>query len=194
MNYPLQLSFKTLSLAQEMSVADASGALVFYVKQKAFKLKEAVTVFADAGQTQPLYTMNADKILDFSARYRFADTQENPLGSVKREGFKSLWHTHYEIFDDETPVLTIREENPWVKVIDGIVGEIPFVGMFTGYLFHPAYLVTRPDGTVVMRLEKQPAFFEGKFGLEKRAEMAPEEERRALLSLMMMILIERSSG
>ena len=194
MNYPLHISFKILAIARQLSVTDAGGNLIFYVKQKAFKLKEAVTVFADAGQTQPLYSINADRVLDFSARYRFTDNSGRPLGSVRRQGMKSLWKAHYDILDGETPVMTIKEENPWAKVLDSLVGEIPVLGMFTGYLFHPAYLVSRLDGTLVMRLEKQPAFFEGRFIIQKHAEMAPDEETRALLSLIMMILLERSRG
>lgn len=194
MNYPLQMSFKVLALARQISVTDANGHLVFYVKQKAFKLKEAVTVFADAGQTQPVYSINADKMLDFSARYTFTDSSGRPLGSVRRQGMKSLWKAHYDVLDGENAVMTIKEENAWTKVLDSLIGEIPVLGMFTGYLFHPAYLVSRQDGTVVMRLEKQPAFFEGKFIIQKQAEMDGQEEERALLSLIMMILLERSRG
>ena len=194
MNYPLQISFKIIAIAQQLSITDAQGNLVFYVKQKAFKLKEAVTVFADAGQTQPLYTINADKMLDFSARYRFADNSGNPIGSVKRQGMKSIWKARYDIMDGESPVMMISEENAWTKVFDSLLGEVPIVGMFTGYFFHPAYRVTRPDGTMVLRIEKQPAFFEGKFVVEKHAEMSPVEETRALLSLVMMLLLERGRG
>ncbi|HEX8650052.1 MAG TPA: hypothetical protein VF708_04365 [Pyrinomonadaceae bacterium] len=194
MNYPLHLSFKILALARQLSVTDAGGKLIYYVKQKAFKLKESVTVFADAEQTQPLYSINADKMLDFSARYTFTDHQGRPLGSVKRQGMKSLWKAHYDILDGETPLMTIKEESPWTKVLDSLVGEIPILGMFTGYLFHPAYLVTRQNGAVVMRLEKQPAFFEGKYVIQKQGEMERAEEERALLSLLMMILLERHRG
>ncbi len=194
MNYPLQMSFKVLALARQISVTDAGGNLIFYVKQKAFKLKEAVTVFSDAGQTQPLYSINANKVLDFSARYQFTDQGGRPLGSVRRQGMKSLWKAHYDVLDGENPVMTIKEENAWIKVFDSLIGEIPILGMFTGYLFHPAYLVSRPDGTVIMRLEKQPAFFEGKFIIQKQAELDQADEIRALLSLIMMILLERSRG
>jgi uncharacterized protein YxjI len=194
MNYPLHMSFKILAVARQISVTDAGGNLIFYVKQKAFKLKEAVTVFADAGQTQPLYSINANKMLDFSARYTFTDSSGSPLGSVKRQGMKSLWRSHYDVLDGENAVMTIKEESAWTKVLDGLIGEIPILGMFTGYLFHPAYLVSRQDGTVVLRLEKQPAFFEGKFIIEKKAEMDQQEEERALLSVIMMILLERHRG
>lgn len=194
MNYPLHLSFKILALARQISVTDAGGKLIFYVKQKAFKLKEAVTVFADAEQSQPLYSINANKVIDFSARYTITDRNGRPLGSVKRQGMKSLWKAHYDILDGETPVMTIKEENAWTKVLDSLLGEVPILGMFTGYLFHPAYLVTRQNGAVIMRLEKQPAFFEGKFIIQKQAELDQTEEERAILSLLMMVLLERHRG
>lgn len=194
MNYPLNMSFKVLAIARQISVTDAGGNLIFYVKQKAFKLKEAVTVFSDAAQSQPLYSINANKVLDFSARYTFADNSGRPLGSVRRKGMKSIWKAFYEVLDGENVVMTITEENAWTKVLDSLIGEIPVLGMFTGYLFHPAYLVSRPNGAVVMRLEKQPAFFEGKFLIQKQAEMNQHEEEQALLSLIMMILLERRRG
>lgn len=138
MNYPLKLSFKILAIARQLSVTDSTGRLIFYVKQKAFKLKEAVTVFADEGQTQALYTINADRVLDFSARYHFTDQQGRTFGSVKRQGMKSIWRARYDIMDGEQAVMTIQEANPWVKVFDSLFGEIPVLGMFTGYVFNPS--------------------------------------------------------
>ncbi len=194
LNYPLTLSFKIVALAPQFSVRDASGNLIAYVKQKLFKLKESVTVFADEQRAHPLYTLNADRVLDFSARYHFADQQGMPLGSVKRQGMKSLWKAHYDILDGDTPVMTIQEENPWVKVLDALFSEIPILGMLSGYVFHPAYLVSRPDTAVVMRMEKKPAFFEGKFEVEKTGSLSDKEETQVLLSLIMMLLLERSRG
>lgn len=195
MNYPLSLSFKLLAIANQIYVRDASGALVFYVKQKAFKLKEAITVFADEGQTQPYFTINADRIIDFSARYHFADMSGRPLGSIKRQGMRSLWKASYEIMEGENVALRINEENGWVKVLDAMLSEVPVVGMFTGYFFNPSYLVTRPDGTPVFRLKKEPAFFEGKFAIEHIGQLHnQDDEFRAVLGMMMMILLERSRG
>ena len=68
MHYPLNLTFKFFALGPELSVVDAQGTLLFYVKQKLFRLKEAVNIFADADQRELAYTINADRILDFSAR------------------------------------------------------------------------------------------------------------------------------
>jgi hypothetical protein len=196
LQYPLTISFKIVALAPQLSVRDANGNLLVYVRQKLFKLKEAITVYADESQTQPLYAINADRILDFSARYNFTTQGGQSLGSIKRDGMRSLWKSHYQIDEGNpnTPTMSIQEENAWIKVIDSIVGEIPFLGLLTGYLFHPAYLVSRQDGTVVMRIEKQPAFFEGKFLVENKAPVNAIEEQSILLSTVMMLLLERDRG
>ncbi len=194
MKFPLRLTFKKIAIAPQLSVTDAEGTLQLYVRQKLFKLKESVTVFADREQTRPLYSINADRVLDFTARYTFTDQAGRVLGGVRRQGMRSLWRARYEVFRGEKVALHIQEENPWVKVLDGIVGDIPVLGLLSGYLLHPSYVVSRPDGAPVLRLTKEPALFEGKFAIEKRAELEPHEEGLAVLALLMMTLLERDRG
>jgi hypothetical protein len=194
MNYPLQLSFEILSIARKLSITDSTGNLIFYVKQKLFKLKESVTIFADVDQTIPLYTLNADRVIDFSASYHFADNRGVPIGTVRRKGMRSLWKARYDILNGGGPAMTIQETNPWSKVLDGLFCEIPLIGIFSGYVFHPEYVVAREDGTALMRLKKEPAFFQGKFTIEKLALLNEQEETRILLSLIMMVLLERQRG
>ncbi|MBD2494478.1 hypothetical protein [Nostoc sp. FACHB-280] len=194
MQYPLELTFKFWALAPQISIVNAQGNLVFYVKQKLFKLKEAITVFADAEQTNPLYYIKADRIIDFSARYEFSDTNGTTIGAVKRRGLKSIWRARYDIFDGENTYLTIQEKNPWVKVADALFAEIPVLGMFTGFVFNPVYLVSRADGTVVMRLEKIPTFLSRKFMIKAVDQVSDREEQQILLSLIMMLLLEKNRG
>lgn len=194
MDYPLTLSFKILAIARQLSVRDAGGRLVCYVKQKAFKLKEAVTIFADEAQTTPLYTMAADRVLDFSAQYHFSDATGRRLGSVKRQGMRSLWKARYDVQAEGGQPMMVQEANPWTKVLDAVVGEVPIVGMFTGYFLHPAYVVLNAEGAPLMRIEKQPAFLEGRFKVEKLGQLREDEETVALLSLIMVILLERRRG
>jgi len=194
MNYPLQLSFQILSVARKLSVIDAAGNLSFFVKQKAFKLKESVTVFADVDQKLPLYELAADRVLDFSASYHFKNTTGTHVGTVRRKGLKSIWRARYDIVNGSSRALTIQEANPWAKVCDSLFSEIPILGMFSGYVFHPEYVVAREDGTPVMRLKKEPAFFQGKFSIEKLGAVSEDEETRILLSLIMMVLLEKQRG
>ncbi len=195
MNYPINFSFKLLAIASQIYIRDADDALLGYVKQKLFKLKEDINVFADENQAELLFNIKADRVLDFSAKYNFTDVRGKLLGSIKRKGMRSIFKANYEIYDErEVQVMKINEENGWIKVIDSLVGEVPVVGMFTGYFFNPSYVVSRLNDTPVVRLAKQPAFFEGKFQMTKLGDMNAEEEDRALLSLLTMTLLERVRG
>jgi hypothetical protein len=194
MQYPLELTFKLWAFAPQISVVDAQGSLQFYVKQKLFKLKEAITVFADAERNQPLYYIKADRIIDFSARYEFTDANNYNIGAVKRRGLRSIWRARYDIFDGDNVIMTIHEKNPWIKVADALFAEIPVVGLFSGYVFNPVYLVSRPDETVVMRLEKIPSFLSRRFAIKAINQLTEKEEKQVLLSLLMMLLLEKSRG
>ena len=90
--------------------------------------------------------------------------------------------------------MSITEESVFVRFMDAIFSSIPCIGVCSGYVFHPSYLVARLDGTEMMRVKKQPAFFEGKFKIEKLNEMSDYEEKQILLSIMMMLLLERIRG
>jgi hypothetical protein len=194
-NFPLDLRFKIVAIAPQISVTDATGQLICYVKQKAFKLKEAVTVFSDAAQTRPLYRIAADRVLDISAQYHIEDTTGAPLGTVQRRGMRSIWRAHYEIHRNGAPAFVMQEENPWVKLIDGVVGEIPLVGLLTGYILHPAYRATRAGtGDVVLRVVKKPALFEGRYTVDRVGTLSDDEERLVVLGTVMLLLLERSRG
>ncbi len=195
MNYPLDLSFKILALASQIYIRDASGQLIGYVKQKMFKLKEDIRIFTDESQTQIRYAIKADRILDFSANYAFADPLGNPIGSIKRKGMRSIWKANYLISGPNGDhVMNINEESGWVKVADALVGELPLIGFFSGYVFNPTYLVTKIDSTPVLRLKKQPAFLESKFTMEPVATLTGSEEELVLLSCLTMTLLERMRG
>ncbi len=195
MNYPLTLTFKLLTLGTRIYVRDANENLIGFVRPKRFKLKEDISVFADENQTRILFNIKADRIIDFSARYNFMDSGGNFLGSIKRQGMRSLWKTHYQISDaGDRQILEIHEENAWIKIVDSLVGEIPILGMFTGYVFNPAYIVSRMDNTPIVRLQKQPALFEGKFQAVTEAQLSQSEESLVLLGVLTMTLLERNRG
>ncbi|HEX6203447.1 MAG TPA: hypothetical protein VF100_10610 [Thermoanaerobaculia bacterium] len=199
MRYPLELQFKILALAPQITVRDADGTELFYVHQKLFKLKERIAVFRDSSKRETVYSIAADRVLDFSARYAFTDAAGQPAGAVKRAGMKSLWRAHYEVFDaGGQPVLTLSEENPVVKLLDGLLGEIPLIGMLTGFFLHPRYVVAeRAGGQPVLRVTKRRSFLEARFAVEAEpgAATLPEEvETAAVLAILTMALLERSRG
>lgn len=194
MQYPLQLTFKIVALAPQIYVTDANGETVCYVRQKLLKLKESVSVFTDSSRQQQLCQIDADRVIDFSAAYHFTDMSGERFGAVRRRGMKSLFKAHYDILDGDTPEFTVTEDNVWIKVLDSTVGEIPVLGMFTGYFFNPTYTVKTPDGRDIIKIRKQPAFFEGRFSIEKLVELDEVTELRILMALLMAVLLERGRG
>ena len=195
MNYPIDFSFKLLAIASQIYIRDADGSLLGYVKQKLFKLKEDINLFADENQTALRFNIKSDRVLDFSAKYNFTDASGKFLGSVRRKGMRSIFRASYEVSDQrDVQIMKINEENGWIKVVDSLIGEVPIVGMFTGYFFNPSYIVSRMNGASVARLQKQPAFFEGKFQLTKLGDMSPEEEDVIMLSLLTTMLLEKTRG
>ena len=191
MNFPLSLTFKVAALAPQIYVHDAGGAPLCYVRQKMFKLKEHISVFKDETKAQLISEIHADRIIDFSAAYRFVDPEGTVYGSVKRKGLRSIWRTRYEV-QDENSAYTIQEGNPWVKVMDSVVGEVPVVGMFTGYMLNPHYDVVDESGARRYTLRKQPSFFGRKFVLEQHGENG--DDLLIVMSLIMMVLLERRRG
>jgi uncharacterized protein YxjI len=194
--YPLQLSFKILALASQANVTDAAGRTVLHTKQKMFKFREHVEIFTDKTRATRLADIKADKVIDWSARYSSTDASGQAIGAVGRKGWRSIWKAHYEAFNpgDNVPDFSIREENPGAKFMDGLIGGIPVVGLFSGFFFHPRYLAARSNGQPAMRLEKKAAFFEGKFEITKLGEMTQREELNLMLSFLMLVMLERQRG
>jgi len=197
MYYPLNFRFKLMTFTPEIDVTDAYGGTICHVRQQFFRLKEKVEVYADDSERTLLATIEADRIIDWSARYTFRAPDGRELGAVGRQGMRSLWRAHYDVFAPgaHTPTFVIQEANPFVKMLDGLVGEIPIIGMFSGYMLHPSYVATRGEGgELVQRLTKQPAFLEGRFGLTQEGPANEGEQLALLLSFLMMNLLERARG
>jgi uncharacterized protein YxjI len=195
MSYPLTLRFKRIAIARQVSVEDSSGMLLMYVKQKVLKLREAITVFADREQSRPLYHIKADRIIDFSAAYHITDASGQLIGTIKQQGMRSIWRTRYNIMRGDTAVFEMREENPWAKVADSFLGEIPVLGILSNYLFHPRYAVATPDGTAVVRIRKQPSLFEALFEVTREnVPLSTEDERLVLIGTVATMMFEKNRG
>lgn len=192
MNFPLTFRFTIVAIAPQMSVTDAAGNSVCYVKQKLFKLKENIVVYTDDSKAKTVCEIKADRIIDFSANYNFIAPDGGEFGNIKRQGMKSLFSARYDISRNGQPLFELREENPWVKFFDGLFEGIPIIGAFSGYLFHTRYVIQNAAGKKFFTLHKRPAFFEGVFELEQHE--ATDADLVALMSVLMMVFLERQRG
>ncbi len=196
LNYPLDFKFKITTLSSDFNITDRNGNYVAYVRQKMFKLKEDVIVFNDESKSQELFRIKADRWLDFNASYSMTDLSTNRnFGRLARKGMRSFWKATYDIVDERDIVkFTITEDNAWVKVWDNLIGEIPIIGMFTGYFLNPSYSVKDVSGRAFFRLKKIPSLIGRRFRLERLIDIDDEDESLVVLSFLMMVLLERARG
>jgi len=200
--YPLNLRFKLIALAPRIIVTDANGQEQLFVHQRTWKLKEDVPIYNNQKKERELFRIQANRIIDFSALYRFKDSGTgNSLGAVKRKGMRSIWRATY--FSENAAGQTthhIKEDNPWTKVGNALLSEIPIVGMFAGYFFNPSYTVYRGDqredeSQPVVKLAKNAAFFESSYTMELvQPSISQEEELQLLLTTLMVVQLERWRG
>ncbi|MDO5616753.1 MAG: hypothetical protein Q4G16_11215 [Cruoricaptor ignavus] len=196
LNYPLDFKFKITTLASDFNITDKDGKYVAYVRQKMFKLKEDVVVFSDESKTKELFRIKADRWLDFNASYSITSLLDGKtFGKLGRKGMRSFWKATYDISDQtEIAKFQVTEDSAWVKFWDGLVGEIPIIGFFTGYFLNPTYSVKDASGRTYFKLRKMPSFFGRRFQLDRLIDIDDEDESLVVLSLLMMILLERARG
>ena len=195
LKFPINFTFHVTTLSNDFTAKDATGKTVAYVRQKMFKLKEAISIYADESKNNLTHTIKADQWIDFSAAYSFKDAQGREIGKIARKGWASIWKAHYELIDQHQNLqYHIREDNAWVKVLDSVFGNIPILGGFTGYFFNPSYTVTDLQGQDVVQLKKEPSFFGRKFKLSKLKAIDNDDDERIILGFMMMVLLERGRG
>ena len=194
LSYPLDLSFKIVTIGTRIRVTDATGRQVAYARTKKFKLKEDVRVYEDEDQARLLFRMKADRMIDFSARYAISGPDGNHIGAVGRLGMRSLWSSAYLLADATGEQAgSISEENAWVKVLDGLMESVPFGDAMGGLFFNPAYLADLRSHEV-LRVQKQRSVLESTFRIEKLADVSDDEEDLLLAGVIMMVLLERDRG
>ena len=195
LNFPISFTFNVTTLSNDFSAKDASGRTVAYVRQKMFKLKEAISIYDNENKSHLTHSIAADKWIDFSAAYSFKDAEGKEIGKIARKGWASIWKAHYELIDQHQKLqYHIREDNAWVKVLDSVLGQLPLLGGLTGYLFNPSYTVTDLNGQAICQLKKEPSFFGRKFKLSKLKPIDNDDDERIILGFMMMVLLERRRG
>ncbi len=206
--YPLTLRFKLIAISNQFELIDNQGKVLGYVKQPWTKIKEAVSVYQSAKMDTLLFTIKADRILDLRAKYIIADAQGRMMGELQRHMVKSWFKSTYSLSvvqsrsDGEfgrshvtaSASYTVTETNPWVKVLDSLISEIPVIGAVAGYLLHPRYAVVDASGTERLEIRKRPSFFERKFDITALEGLEPHAEKPLVLAALMMILLESKRG
>lgn len=103
---------QVLALTGTFRLYDPSGRMLMFSKQKMFRLREDIRVYADEGMTQPMLLIKARNIIDFSAAYDVIDPQSNEkVGVWRRKGWRSLLRDEWELLDESDRQIGILVED-----------------------------------------------------------------------------------
>jgi len=173
---------KILAFVGKISVTDASGAVVAFSRQKAFKLREEVRIFSDESEATLLLMIKARNIIDFGATYDVTAPDGTVVGALRRKGFKSMVRDQWMVLGPGDSV-------------DGSVDEAGGTGLALARRFVPfvAWFVSQDytmtaNGSTVARMQRNRNPFVSK--LEVQVERgAPAAQRRLLLAAAVLLLI-----
>ena len=96
------------------------GTVLFYSKQKAFKLKEDIRLYTGEDMQSEALTIRARQVIDISAVYDVFDPVANEsVGSLQRRGLKSIMlRDEWLILDDAQRELgTVQEDSTALALI-----------------------------------------------------------------------------
>ncbi|SEJ57585.1 hypothetical protein SAMN04488058_11112 [Deinococcus reticulitermitis] len=202
LRFPLTLDFK-FSLFTEMRVHDAGGQLVAVVKEKKFSIRDEVRVFSDEARRVQTHSIRAQGLmagaLDWRARRLIRRQDGSAVGALQAQGLRTLWGASYELLGPQGEArFVVRDDQPWLNVVEGAIGAVPFVGdlvaMGFDYLVNPTYTVTDHDGEPTYRVFKKRSFFARRFRIEELRPSRPEDDELVLLGLIQLVLRERERG
>lgn len=110
--YMIRRKVFTLFGAQ-FHVFDATGQIVMFSRQKAFKLKEDIRVYTGLDESHERLLIQARKIIDFSAAYDVFDSEAGTkVGALRRKGWSSLVRDNWELLDPHDQLIgTIQEDS-----------------------------------------------------------------------------------
>ncbi len=172
-------------LGPEFRFFAPDGKLAWFVKQKAFKLKEEITVFADEARNSPALGIKARGVLDVRGVYDVTDTRTGErVGSCKRQGFASLVRDTWEIRGpDDALVATLTEDSLALALVRRFVLKAWLPQTFT---------VASPDGRDFGKIKQRF----NPFSLVYDADFGDDglDARLAVAATVLMLAIEGRQG
>ena len=93
------------------NIFDEHGNPAAYSHQKAFKLREDITLYTDESKSDPMLKINTKSVIDFSGTYDVTTPEGLRLGSLRRKGMKSSFvRDEWLVYDgDQNEYAMIRE-------------------------------------------------------------------------------------
>lgn len=124
---------------------DENGRLLFYSRQKPFKLKEDFRIYSDETQTQEILTIKTPQILDIGATYYLHEPlADRPVGALRRKALKSLFKDEWTLLSkDGREIAVMTEVHAFAALASRLINLIP-----------QHYIISRADGKTIAEINQ----------------------------------------
>ena len=167
-------------------VKDEQGNTVMYSKQKAFKLREDMTVWADEDQSRELLKIKTPQIMDFGATYFVTDTAAGgeEVGALARKWGKSMVRdTWYLLGPDQQQVGLLQEKSLAGALLSRFIKIVP-----------QKYVIQTMDGALVVSIKQHFNPFVLKYTMTIDDPMPPIDRRLLIAMGILLCAIEGREG
>lgn len=163
-------------------VYDEARQLLFYARQKAFKLREDFRVYADESMATELLTILTPQILDISATYGVRDaTTGEVVGAIKRKGLKSIFRDEWVFLGTQGAELgRLKERSVFGALMSRWIKLIP-----------QSYVIVTPDEREIAQIKQRFNPFVLKYDVQIPEARPPIDRRLILAAGMLLAGIER---
>jgi uncharacterized protein YxjI len=166
-------------------VYDEHGFLLFYSRQKAFRLREDFRVYSDERQAEELLTIKTPQILDIGATYNVEDpTTGEAVGAIRRRGLKSILKDEWTFMDSAgREIGKFTETSLLGAIVSRVINLIP-----------QKYVIASADGTTIAEIKQHFNPFVLKYTMTIFEPQPPIDRRLIISAGIMLAGIEGRQG
>lgn len=175
---------KVLALTNKYWIEDHNGNLLGFCKQKMFKLKEDIRIFTDDSESQELFRIKQEQILDVWGTFAVLDSVTGmKLGYIKRKLMSELGRDAWQIYNMNNQLIGEISEKSLGRALTR--KYIPGGGLV------PEKMTIDLNGQPVAEVNQQFKLI-GDIWEMSCQQVPPDFDRRVLLSTMLLMgAIER---
>src|SRR5215467_3027169 len=110
---------RIFSFSPQFFFLDANGNTLAFLRKKVFTWKDEIRVFTDETQTMELLYIKARKIIDWGTAFDVTDSiNQQKVGALKRQGWKSLLRKEWTILDEnDQEIGKLQEDSMFLATI-----------------------------------------------------------------------------
>ncbi len=135
------------------------GLLLAFAHQKRLAFREEVKFYREESQTNLIFSIKAEKVMDIHGRFFVKDENDQQVGVIQKDFKASLLHSTYDLMDSaENKVAIVQERSMFTAVFRRLWGFIPYANDIPFIFKYHFDFIDSATNTVVATYDKTTRF------------------------------------